>query len=154
MKTIKAGTQAPAFTLPTQDGVQTSLEDMLTRGPVVLFFYPVAASGGCTKEACRFRDLKAEFDALGAQRVGISVDDMAAQKDFADAQSLDYPLLSDTDGSVATAYGVKRKYITPVKRATFVIDTDRSIREVITSEMNFDVHADKALEALRGLKAA
>lgn len=154
MKTLKKGDRAPSFALSTQDGTQADLADLLTRGSVVLFFYPVASSGGCTKEACHFRDLGADFEALGAQRVGISIDDVAAQKGFADAQSLDYPLLSDPDGEVATAYGVKRKYLSPVKRATFVIGTDQTIHEVITSELNFDVHADRAVQALHGLRAA
>lgn len=149
MKTIKAGQQAPKFDLPTQDGGRLSLDTLLAQGPVVLFFYPTASSGGCTKEACHFRDLGADFAAVGAQRVGISTDDVSAQKSFDDSQTLGYPLLSDTDGEVATAYGVKRKYITPVKRATFVIDTDRTIRDVITSEMNFTVHADRALATLQ-----
>lgn len=148
MKTIRAGEQAPGFDLQTQTGERLRLDTLLADGPVVLFFYPVAASGGCTKEACHFRDLKAEFDAAGAQRVGISPDEVSAQKGFDDAQTLGYPLLSDADGAVATAYGVKRKFITAVKRATFVIDTDATIREVITSELNFTVHADKALASL------
>ena len=74
----------------------------------------------------------------------------SAQKGFTDAEGLDYPLLSDSDGAVASAYGVRRKYITPVKRATFVIGADGMVRDVITSELNFTVHADKALESLRG----
>ncbi len=149
MKTIKTGQQAPRFDLPMQNGERLSLDSLLTQGPVVLFFYPAASSGGCTKEACHFRDLGADFEAVGAQRVGISVDDVAAQKDFADSQSLGYPLLSDTDGEVAAAYGVKRKYMTPVKRATFVIDSDGTIQDVITSELNFTLHAEKALAALQ-----
>ena len=149
MKTLKAGNPAPKFELPTQTGETLSLDSLLANGPVVLFFYPVASSGGCTKQACHFRDLRSEFVAVSAQRVGISTDDVAAQKGFTDAEGLDYPLLSDTDGAVATAYGVKRRYITPVKRATFVIASDGTIREVITSERNFTVHADKALESLQ-----
>jgi peroxiredoxin Q/BCP len=149
MKTIKAGQQARMFDLPTQSGERLSLEALLARGPVVLFFYPIASSGGCTKQACHFRDLGAEFEAVGAQQVGISIDDISAQKSFDDSQQLGYPLLSDTDGAVATAYGVKRKYVTPVKRATFVIDTDGTIRDVITSELNFTVHADRALATLQ-----
>lgn len=103
MKTIKAGQQAPMFDLPTQSGERLSLETLLARGPVVLFFYPIASSGGCTKQACHFRDLGAEFEAVGAQQVGISIDDISAQKSFDDSQQLGYPLLSDTDGAVATA---------------------------------------------------
>ena len=117
----------------------------------MLFFYPVAMTAGCSKEACHFRDLATEFKEAGGQRLGISTDPVAKQKEFADFNGFDYPLVSDETGEVATAFGVKRKYITPVKRATFVIDRDRTVRSVITSEMNMDVHADRALAALRGL---
>jgi peroxiredoxin Q/BCP len=149
MKTLQVGQPAPKFELPTQTGERLSLDSLLVKGPVVLFFYPVASSGGCTKQACHFRDLASEFEAVSAQRVGISTDGVSAQKGFTDAEGLDYPLLSDADGAVATAYGVRRKYITPVKRATFVIGAEGVVREVITSELNFTVHADKALESLR-----
>lgn len=151
MKTLKTGDRAPDFDLPTQSGEQRRLDSMLADGPVVLFFYPAASTSGCTREACHFRDLKAEFESAGAARVGISVDDVAAQKGFADSEQLDYPLLSDSDGEVATAYGVRRKYLSPVKRTTFVIDQEKTIREVVTSELNFTVHADKALAAVRAL---
>ena len=151
MKTVAEGTQAPDFELPDENGNPVRLSTALSNGPVVLFFYPIALSGGCTKQACHFRDLATEFKQAGAQRFGISTDSVAKQKEFSDFNGFDYPLLSDADGEVATALGVKRKYITPVKRATFVIDTDRTIRKVITSEMNMNVHADQALAALRAL---
>ena len=151
MKTITEGVTAPDFVLPDQDGTLVKLSDRVTDGPVVLFFYPIAMTGGCTKEACHFRDLAAEFTSAGAQRLGISTDPVAKQKEFSDLNGFDYPLLSDESGEVATSYGVKRKYITPVKRATFVIDRDLTVVKVITSEMNMDVHADQALAALKAL---
>lgn len=151
MKTIAEGTRIPDFELPDQFGTPVRLSETLANGPVVLFFYPVAMTGGCTKEACHFRDLASEFAAAGARRLGVSVDPVAKQKQFADLHSFDYPLLSDESGDVARSFGVKRKYVTPVKRATFVIDTDRTVRKVISSEMNMDVHADQALAAVRGL---
>ena len=151
MKTIAEGTLAPDFELPDQDGRPVRLSTVLQDGPVVLFFYPIALSGGCTTEACHFRDLATEFKEAGAQRLGISTDPVAKQKEFAEVNAFDYPLLSDESGDVARSFGVKRKYITPVKRATFVIDTDRTIRAVIASEMNMGVHADRALEALKAL---
>jgi peroxiredoxin Q/BCP len=117
---------------------------------VVLFFYPLAMSTGCTKESCHFRDLAAEFSAVGAQRVGISADSVAKQKQFADRNRFDYPLLSDVDGSVARLFGVRRRFgPVPVKRTTFVIDTDRRVLGVIASELNMDRHADEALALLR-----
>jgi peroxiredoxin Q/BCP len=112
---------------------------------------------GCTKEACHFRDLAGEFTAVGAQRVGISADPVAKQAKFADQQGFDYPLLSDTDGTVATQFGVKRGLLgklMPVKRTTFVIDTDRTVLGVIASEFSFATHADKALELLRARSSA
>jgi peroxiredoxin Q/BCP len=84
--------------------------------------------------------------------VGISADAVQKQAKFADMQKFDYPLLSDTDGTVATQFGVKRGLLgklMPVKRTTFVIDTDRTVLEVISSELNMDSHADKALATLR-----
>ncbi len=129
-----------------------SLTGLLADGPIVLFFYPAAMTPGCTKEACHFRDLGAEFDAAGAARVGISTDAVEKQARFSDSQRFDYPLLSDTDGRVAEMFGVKRgllgKFL-PVKRTTFVIDADQTVLEVISSEVNMDTHADKALAVLR-----
>lgn len=152
MKTVKEGTQVEDFELPDQSGTPRRLTELLSSGPVVLFFYPAANTSGCTAEACHFRDLNAEFVAAGAQPVGISRDDLAAQQSFVERQSLNFPLLSDVDGTVAEAFGVKRGLLAklaPVKRATFVIDPDRTVRRVITSEVNMTVHADQALASLR-----
>ena len=116
-----------------------------------MFFYPAAMTPGCTKEACHFRDLAGEFAAVGANRVGISTDAVTKQAKFADKENFDYPLLSDTDGTVATQFGVKRGLLgklMPVKRTTFVIDTDRTVLDVISSEFSMDTHADKALQTL------
>jgi thioredoxin-dependent peroxiredoxin len=149
---MKRGDVVEDFALPDQTGAIRRLSEFLGDGPVVLFFYPAAMTPGCTKEACHFRDLAAEFAAAGAQRVGISTDAVDRQARFADKERFDYPLLSDADGAVATAFGVKRgllgKFL-PVKRTTFVIDTDRRVLEVIASEVNMDTHADKALATLR-----
>jgi peroxiredoxin Q/BCP len=151
MKTLSAGTRAPDFHLPDQEGKVHELSQLLLRGPVVLFFFPTAGSGGCTREAVHFRDLAARFAQAGAHRVGISIDDIVTMEAFAENELLDFPLLADIDGSVAEAYGVRRRFITPVKRATFVIDEDQRIAEVVQSEMSTHVHADRALEALARL---
>lgn len=148
MKTLAEGAQAPDFELPDENGRPVRLSDKLRDGPVVLFFYPIAMTGGCTKEACHFRDLAVEFKEVGAQRLGISTDPVAKQREFSELHGFDYPLLSDESGEVAVAYGVRRRLITPVKRATFVIDTDRTVLKVISSELNMDVHADQALAVL------
>ncbi len=118
---------------------------------MVLFFYPAAMTPGCTAESCHFRDMKAEFDAVGARRVGISADAVEKQKRFSDKHSFDYPLLSDPDGEVATQFGVRRRFtmLSPTKRSTFVIGPDLRVIDVIQSEMRFSHHADRALEVLK-----
>lgn len=149
--TLKPGDAAPEFTLLDETGTPRTLASYLATGPVVLFFYPAANTPGCTAQACHFRDLAAEFEAIGAQRLGISVDSVEKQKAFADKRGFGYPLLSDDGGEVAKAFGVKRGLlgaISPVKRTTFVIGTDGVIKDVIASETNMNVHADRALAAL------
>ena len=149
---MNRGDRVTEFELPDQTGTTRTLTGLLADGPVVLFFYPAAMTPGCTKEACHFRDLAAEFAAVGATRVGISADPVDKQAQFADKQNFDYPLLSDTEGTVAAQFGVKRGLLgkfMPVKRTTFVIDTDRTVLELIASEFSMDTHADKALEVLR-----
>ncbi len=147
--TLSAGSPAPDFELPDQSGTPRKLSTLLQDGPVVLFFYPAAMTSGCTAESCHFRDLAAEFAAVGAQRIGISGDTVAKQQEFDTVNSLGYPLLSDADGTVAQAFGVKRKFTSGLKRVTFVIGTDLVIREVIASEFSMTQHADKALGSLR-----
>ena len=153
---MDTGDQAPDFELPDEDGVTRTLSELAAGGPVVLFFYPAAMTPGCTAESCHFRDMKAEFEAVGAQRVGISADDVAKQKQFSDKHEFDYPLLSDPDGAVATQFGVRRKItvLTPTKRATFVIGSDLRVLGVIRSEVRMNVHADRALEILKTAAAS
>ncbi len=146
---MRQGDLAPTFSLVDQHGQTQTLEQLLVAGPVVLFFYPAAMTAGCTKEACSFRDNGAAFSALGATRVGISMDDVAKQSAFSEQHRFDYPLLADTDGAVAKAYGVKRPLnFLKVKRTTFVINQDRTIRTVISSEVNMNAHVEQALAAL------
>jgi peroxiredoxin Q/BCP len=147
---VKTGDQVPDFELPDQSGAPRRLSEFLANGPVVLFFYPAAMTPGCTKESCHFRDLKSEFEAVGASRVGISADPIEKQKRFADKYSFDFPLLSDPEAEVANLFGVHRNFsLMPTKRTTFVIGADHTLLEVIKSEINMSTHADKALEVLK-----
>jgi peroxiredoxin Q/BCP len=137
------------FELKDERGTPRRLSELLAGGPVVLFFYPAAMTAGCTVEACHFRDVAAEFKAVGAQPVGISTDSVQRQAEFAARHSLGYPLLSDPDGVVRDQFGVKRGFgLSQAKRVTFVVGTDQRIIEVIRSEIRMDAHADKALAAL------
>ncbi|MGW0518251.1 peroxiredoxin [Crossiella sp. NPDC003009] len=147
---MDAGDLVDDFELPDQDGKPRTLSGLLAEGPVVLFFYPAAMTSGCTAESCHFRDLGAEFAAVGAHRVGISADPVDKQRKFAETNAFDYPLLSDVDRTVAKQFGVARRFgPLAVKRHTFVIGTDRRVLKVIKSELRMNVHADEALAAVR-----
>jgi len=150
------GDLVPDFTLLDQKGQERSLREFTENGPVVVFFYPSAMTQGCTAESCRFRDLAAEFEEVGAQRIGISADDVERQREFSELHGFDYPLLSDPDGVVAALFGVRRRIGLPgalaalrTRRWTFVIGGDNRVLEVVKSELHMEVHADRALEALR-----
>lgn len=148
---MKIETKVPDFTLTDQHGTPRSLSELTANGPLVIFFYPLASSGGCTKEACHFRDLQAEFQAAGASIVGISTDSVARQLDFATKNHFNYPLLSDPQGEVADLFGVKRRLLAktlPAKRATFVVDGAQTLRFAVSSETNMELHADQAMAAL------
>jgi len=152
---MQVGDVVDDFELADQTGTARKLSDLVAKGPIVLFFYPAAMSAGCTVESCHFRDLTSELAAVGAQPVGISGDTVDNQRQFSDKHSFGYPLLSDGDRKVAEMFGVKRGFaLAPTKRKTFVIDTDRSVIGVISSEVRMAVHADKALELLRSRGAS
>jgi peroxiredoxin Q/BCP len=145
---MKAGAKAPDFELADETSTMRRLSELLADGPVVLFFYPVAMSPGCTRESCHFRDLTSEFAELGAHRVGISADTVEKQHRFSEKHSFDFPLLSDPQKTVAKQFGVARG-IGPNKRVTFVIDRDGTVLDVVKSELSMRSHADNALEGLR-----
>ena len=118
------GAAAPAFTLEDQAGKPHSLSDY--RGKwVVLYFYPKDNTPGCTTQACEFRDNIFAYRELGAVILGISVDDVASHRAFAEQHSLPFTILADSDKSVTTAYGTLKEYVGIAKlarRDTFIID--------------------------------
>lgn len=147
---VNVGDKVEDFALPDETGVTRCLTGLLAEGPVVLFFYPAALTPGCTAEACHFRDLAAEFAAVGARPVGVSGDSVERQQEFAGRHTLGMPLLSDADGTVRELFGVRRGFsLAPTKRVTFVIARDRTVLEVVRSELRMNTHADRALAALR-----
>jgi peroxiredoxin Q/BCP len=149
---MRTGEKAPDVALKDQEGVVRTLRELANGRRCVLFFYPAAMTSGCTKESCHFRDLKKEFDAVQAVRVGISMDTVDKQARFASTNGLDYPLLSDPDGAVAHVFGVKRPLdFLKVKRTTFVLDEDLTVLDVISSELKMETHADRALATLTSI---
>ena len=126
---LAAGEPAPEFSLPTDTGEILSLKQLRGR-KVVLYAYPAAMTPGCTKQACDFRDSLASLTAAGYEVVGISPDSPAKLAKFRERDALTFPLVSDADRGVLTAYGAygeKQLYgrtVTGVIRSTFVIDEE------------------------------
>lgn len=136
MTELTPGDTAPDFTLDTHDGGQVCLTEArknAERG-VVVYFYPKAATPGCTTEACDFRDNLSSLAAAGYMVIGISPDPVADLQSFAAAEGLNFPLASDTDHQVADAYGVwgpntfNGVTFDGVRRSTFVVLPDGTIR--------------------------
>jgi peroxiredoxin Q/BCP len=129
---LTPGDPAPEFTLPTDNGDTLTLKDLRGR-KVILYVYPAAMTPGCTKQACDFRDSLGSLQAAGYEVVGISPDTPAKLAKFRDRDAITFPLVSDQDKSVLTAYGAfgeKQMYgktVTGVIRSTFVIDEDGAI---------------------------
>jgi peroxiredoxin Q/BCP len=152
---IKVGEPAPDFSGTLGRGGQLRLRDFRGRRHVILYFFPKDFTPGCTKEACSFRDRRPEVAALDAEIVGVSFDTAAKHAAFAERYDLPYPLVSDADAKIASAYGVSRLGgWLPTRRVTFVIDKDGIVRHIIESELNIDKHIDEALAMLRALQGS
>jgi len=151
MASIEVGARAPGFALPSQDGGVVSLETLLTKGPVVVFFYPKDETPGCTAEACAFRDSYDVFQGAGASVVGISSDSAASHRKFADKHGFPFMLLSDKDGDIRSRYGVPKTLGLMAGRSTYVIDKAGIIRHAFHSQLFATKHVGEALEALKHL---
>jgi peroxiredoxin Q/BCP len=130
----RVGDQAPEFALPDQDGRMRNLSEF--RGKwLALYFYPRDDTPGCTRQACAFRDDRHKLAALGAEVVGVSVDDVESHRDFAKEYSLPFPLLADAGGAVAARYGSIRNFglFRLARRNTFLIDPQGRIAKVYLS---------------------
>jgi peroxiredoxin Q/BCP len=133
-----AGDAAPDFSGVTTDGSKVSLRDFRGR-KLVLYFYPMDDTPGCTAQACSLRDHNAEIAAKGAAILGVSAQDAASHEKFTRKHRLNFPLLADTDRAVAKAYGVlgsgvfgvARGLLGLAERVTFIVDEDGRITRVI-----------------------
>ena len=153
---VDVGAKAPDFTLPNQDRESVTLSEQLKNGPVVLAFFPAAFSSVCQQEMCTFRDSMAQLNASSAKVLGVSTDTFFAQKAWADAQKLNFPLLSDYNKDVIRKYGVVNPDMIGLKdiakRAVFVIDRSGVVRhrEVLDDARN-EPNYDKVKQALASL---
>ncbi|MDP6778538.1 MAG: peroxiredoxin [Candidatus Latescibacteria bacterium] len=164
---LQVGDAAPAFQAKDDGGQTWKSTDHVGKKIVVVFFYPAAMTGGCTKQACNFRDVKPELNDLGAEVIGVSGDTSEGQALFKRAHGLDYTLLADADGAVAKAFGVPlkkggsiqrtvdEKEVTltrgvTAKRWTFVIDKAGKIAFKNTS-VQAATDGDAILDVVKGL---
>ncbi len=150
----KPGDPAPDFSGPTTDGSQVSLKDFRGR-KLVLYFYPMDDTPGCTAQACSLRDHNAEIKAKGTAILGVSAQDVASHQKFTAKHGLTFPLLADTDRSVARASGALgggvggalRGMLGLAERVTFVIDGEGRIAHVIDAPDTAN-HAEQVLKLL------
>lgn len=151
LKDLSVGDRAPDFTLPSKDGGEVSLDDLLGKGPVVVYFYPRDDTPGCTAEACSFRDSYEDFKDAGAEIVGISSDDAQKHEEFARRHSLPFILLSDGSGEVRKRFRVPKTFGLMPGRVTFVLDSEGTIRYIFSSQFKATEHISRTLDIIKNM---
>ena len=156
---LKAGSRAPEFVLQNDQGVDTTLSDLLHRGPLILYFYPADFTPGCTKEACTIRDLHDDLLSVGLQVAGISPQNVESHARFRLKHDLPFTLLSDPDKVAIKMYDVDGPFGAGVRRATFLISQDRNIQDALLADVLISRHKeflDKAiiLREAAGMRSA
>jgi peroxiredoxin Q/BCP len=146
----KAGDTAPAFQGQDQDGKTISLSDYAGKTNVLLYFYPKDFTGGCTKEACGFRDRMGDLRTNNVALIGVSFDSVQSHKKFIEKYDLNFPLIADTNGVITAAYDVKMPMMGMSKRVSFLIGKDGKIIHV-TDAMNPQTHFQEMQAAISEL---
>jgi len=147
----KVGEVAPAFSGLDQTGKNVSLADYAGKSAVLLYFYPKDFTGGCTKEACGFRDRLGDLATNHVAVIGVSFDSIAKHQKFSAEYQLTFPLIADTNGVIVQAYDAKLPVLNLAKRVSFLIGLDGKIVHV-TNTMNPQTHFDEMRAAIAGLK--
>ena len=145
---LKSGQKAPEFQLENDKGQDISLGELLKNGPLILYFYPADFTPGCTAEACSIRDIHSDIQSVGLQVAGVSPQDADSHARFRDKHDLPFELLCDPDKSVARAYDVDGPFGVGVRRATFLIDEDGTIRDAVLADVMINKHADFIQKAI------
>lgn len=152
---MDVGERAPAFEAMTTEGKPFVLSDFTsTTQPakyLVLYFFPKAFTPGCTKEARRFRDNHEDIEALGGLVIGVSVDDLAVQCDFARENHLSFPLIADHDEKMSKLFGVTRGFLPFNKRVTFILDKEGVVVARFHHEVQVLKHVDDVVDFLKAL---
>jgi len=147
----KAGDTAPLFTGMDQSGKEFKLADLIGKKIVLLYFYPKDFTGGCTKEACGFRDRMGELQTNNVAVIGVSHDSSESHKNFIEKYNLNFTLIADPDGKIIQLYDVKMPIMPMSKRVSFLIGLDGKIIHV-TDAMNPQTHFDEMKAAIADLK--
>ncbi|HEX4214093.1 MAG TPA: peroxiredoxin [Candidatus Dormibacteraeota bacterium] len=145
----EVGSLAPDFTLPDQNGKDVTLSELVKEKAVVLYFYPKDETPGCTAEACAFRDSYEVFSKAGAEVVGVSSDSVSSHQAFAGHHQLPFILLSDEGGKVRKRYGARSLLGLMPGRVTYVVDRERVIRHLFSSQLDAQRHVREAMEIIR-----
>lgn len=139
---LDIGAKAPEFILNNHEGIETSLSDLLQNGPLILYFYPADFTPGCTKEACSIRDIHTDIQSVGLEVAGVSPQDEESHKRFREEHNLPFVLLSDPEKVAIEMYDVGGPFGVGVRRATFLISQDRSIKDAILADVRIGRHKD------------
>lgn len=151
---LKPGSRAPEFVLPDHEGNDVELSDLLTDGPLILYFYPSDFTPLCTKEACEFRDMFAELKSVGLTVAGISPQDPDSHRRFRAEQRLPFVLLSDEDKTAIRMYEVDGPFGVGVRRATYLVNQDRKIQDAVLADVIVARHTDFLKKAVMLREAA
>ncbi len=139
---LEAGARAPEFELANDQGGETTLSELLQNGPLILYFYPADFTPGCTKEACSIRDIHNDIQSVGLQVAGISPQDADSHQRFRDEYDLPFTLLSDPEKVAIKMYDVDGPFGVGVRRATFLINQDRTIQDAIMADVRVGRHEE------------
>ena len=139
---LKSGSRAPEFVLKNDQGVDTSLTDLLKDGPLILYFYPADFTPGCTKEACSIRDIHDDLVAVGLTVAGVSPQDRDSHTRFREEHNLPFVLLSDPGKDAIKMYDVDGPLGIGVRRATFLIAQDRKIQDAVMADIMIGRHEE------------
>jgi peroxiredoxin Q/BCP len=145
---LKAGERAPEFTLPDDTGTDRSLTELLSSGAIILYFYPADFTPGCTRQACSLRDLNAEIQKAGLRIIGISPQSPQSHAKFREKHRLPFVLLSDEHKTVVKMYGLNGPLGIGVRRATFLIDGSRRVRDAVLADFLVGRHEDFVRKAI------
>jgi len=137
---LEAGAKAPEFVLANDRGGETALSELLQNGPLILYFYPADFTPGCTKEACSIRDIHNDIQSVGLQVAGISPQDADSHQRFREEFELPFVLLSDPDKIAIEMYDVDGPFGVGVRRATFLINQDRTIQDAVMADVRIGRH--------------